>query len=86
MTTWADPRTWQVGYMVTADDLNKQVRNNLTEMVPNRVVAPGDIVAGASSHLTQRLAVGSTDTWLVASSSQDLRMKYSTYPAHDHSP
>lgn len=67
--TWADPRTWTTGELVTAAYLNQDLRDNLTEVGPHKRVRKTVSEDLASSTTLQDddalfFAVGANEVWL----------------------
>lgn len=65
--TWTAPITWTTGQVVTAAQMNAQVRDNMLETAAATAAAAGDIVyADAVNSMGSRLAIGAAGARLLS--------------------
>lgn len=56
--SWTAPRTWVLGEIVTAAQMNTHVRDDLLETAPAKVTTAGDIVQATAANTLARLGLG----------------------------
>lgn len=82
---WTTPRDWDVLEPLTASLLDEQLRDNLLETAPAKVLAPGDLVVGSGVNEIERLASlgpgalvthasGGAPEWLTGTAERFLRI------------
>jgi hypothetical protein len=74
---WTAPKTWTVGEILTAANMNIQVRDNLLMTGPALVTTKGDILVAAALNDLRRLGVGADDKIIVAASVEVTGVKWS---------
>lgn len=74
---WTAPRTWVVGEIVTAAQLNTHLRDNLAATAPALSAAKGDVFAGTAANAIGRVAVGADNSVLTADAAQAAGVKWS---------
>lgn len=62
--SWTTPKTWTVGEILTAADMNSQLRDNLLETAVGKVTTAGDTVYATGANALARLAKGTAGQWL----------------------
>jgi len=63
---WETPRTnWLTGELVTANDMNRYVRDALLASGVNQISATDSLIVGSGANRVSELTVGSTGTFLV---------------------
>lgn len=68
--SWTAPRTWTVGEIVTAAQLNAHVRDNLLETSAATVTTAGDLAyADAANSMGSRVGIGAANSLLVSTGS-----------------
>jgi hypothetical protein len=70
-------KTWTVGEILTASNMNIQVRDNGLEAGPAKVTTKGDILVAAALNDLRRLGVGADDKIIVAASVEATGVKWS---------
>jgi len=78
---WTAPPTYTTGQIITAEDLNTDLRDNMGLTLPGIVTTKGDLGAATAANATSRLAAGANDTVLVADSAQGTGLKWETVTA-----
>lgn len=64
---WTTPRTWVANDVLTAAQLNTDVRDNMNETAVAKVTTAEDILVATGANALKRLAVGSNDDVLTVS-------------------
>jgi hypothetical protein len=57
---WTAPKTWTIGEVLTAANMNAQLRDNLLETMVAKVTTAGDIVYATAANALARLGIGAT--------------------------
>jgi hypothetical protein len=73
---WTAPKTWTVGEILTAANMNAQVRDNLLETGPALVTTKGDLLVAAGLNNLDRVAVGANERQLVADSAETTGVRW----------
>lgn len=73
---WTAPATFTTGQVITAADMNAQVRDNLLETAPAKATTKGDSFWATAANAIARLGVGADGTTIVADSAQTTGSKW----------
>lgn len=68
--TWTAPKTWSDA-VLTAAELNEQLRDNMLETAPAKVSAAGDLIVATGPNALKALPLGSADQVLAVNSDGD---------------
>ena len=83
--TWTTLQTWTTNQIITASDMNTDIRDNGNLTAPALVTTKGDVVAASGANATARVAVGANDTVFMADSAQTLGVKWAAFASsHQH--
>lgn len=74
--SWTTPRTWTVGEVLTAANLNTHLRDNLNQTAPALVTTKGDVVAATAANTLARIAVGTDGYALIADAASTPGVKW----------
>lgn len=55
---WVAPATWTTGQIVTAANLNEQIRDNMLQTAPAKVTTAWDVVVATGANALQRMPLG----------------------------
>ena len=62
---WTAPQTWTTGQIVTAADLNTDIKDNMNTTMAGVVTTAGDIAYATAANALSRLAIGTAGQALV---------------------
>jgi hypothetical protein len=79
--SWINPKTWNVGELVTAAMMNKELRDRLNDLW--KFVTKGDLLVATGPSDAVRLPVGANGQVLKANSARTQGMEWGTDPAMD---
>ena len=65
---WTAPQTWTVGQVVTASDMNTDVRDNMLETAPAKAAAAGDMFYATAVNAITNLGIGTAGQLLAVNS------------------
>jgi hypothetical protein len=79
--SWINPKTWNIGELVTAAMMNKELRDRLNDLW--KFVTKGDLLVATGPSDAVRLPVGTNGQVLKANSARTQGMEWGTDPAMD---